>query len=125
MGGNTSTVSRGMQGVAMGSSGAAPRLPLKLEMSTPGWQFFWKTIIFLSMILIFGAIYQGHMSGNKDSWSQPSDENDKTISNGFYAASVITSTVGYGDYYPYSSGAIAIVIINVLMSWVLFSSYLG
>lgn len=114
----------------MGSATSAPLKDsimdqFKRNMTTPGWQFIYKVVIFLLMIIVFGGIYQYQLSNNPSEWAHPKDKNGNSILNGFYLSSVVGSTVGYGDYYPYSARGIAIVLVNVMISWILFMSLLG
>lgn len=95
------------------------------EIRTPGWQLFMKVLVFLTMTLIFGIVYQVMIGNNPEEWSHPTDGDDNPIVNGWYVATVVNSTVGYGDYYPYSQRAIMLVCFNVLISWVMFTMFLG
>lgn len=95
------------------------------DIRTPGWQMLWKVIIFLVLIIVFGGIYHSMISNNPEEWSHPTDENGDPIVNGFYVSTIINSTVGYGDYYPYSSRAITLVVINILITWIVFTVFLG
>ena len=95
------------------------------QMSTPGWQFFRKILIFVILIMVFGGIYQAMIGNNPEEWSHPTKEDGGSIINGFYVSTVVNSTVGYGDYYPYSHRGIILVIFNILISWILFSTVLG
>jgi len=50
-------------------------------------------------------------------------KSEKSIVNGFYASTVINSTVGYGDYYPLTQGGIILVCFNILITWGLFTAF--
>ena len=95
------------------------------ELRTPGWQLLTKTILFLVLIIVFGGIYQSVIGNNPEEWSHPQDENGNSIINGFYVSTVVNSTVGYGDYYPYSQRGIILIVFNILISWILFTMFLG
>jgi hypothetical protein len=131
--GNTSSTHSGAPAQAFGVQGAMPKtgLAAKLfgdklsEMSTPGWQYLYKAGIFLILWLVFGILYQVVIGNNPEEWSHPTDENDKSIINGFYVSTVVNSTVGYGDYYPYSQRGILLIVFNILFAWILFSTVLG
>lgn len=98
---------------------------IKDEIRTPGWQMLWKVVVFLILIITFGVVYQITIGNNPEEWAHPTDDENNSIVNGFYVSTVINSTVGYGDYYPYSSRAILLVIINVIISWLVFTFFLG
>ena len=95
------------------------------DIRTPGWQMLWKIIVFLLLILVFGGIYQAMIGNNPEEWSHPTNENYEPIINGFYVSTIINSTVGYGDYYPYSERGVILVVFNILISWIVFSLFLG
>ena len=126
MGNVSSTAGRGAPGAAFGIQGTIPNKLSRLkEMSTPGWQFLKKVGTFTVLIVVFAFIYQYMISNNPEEWSHPTDENGDSIINGLYVSTVINSTVGYGDYYPFSQRAIIMVVLNILLSWILFSTVLG
>lgn len=95
------------------------------NMVTPGWQFVRRAAVFIVMIIVFGIIYQFMIGYNPEEWAHPTDENGHSIINGAYAATVISSTVGYGDYYPYSQRGMILVVLNVLTSWIVATTILS
>lgn len=106
--------------------GALTTLTKKFEqMRTPGWQLLTKSIIFIVLIVVFGAIYQVVIGNNKEEWAHPTDGSGSSIINGMYVSTVVNSTVGFGDYYPYSQRGMVLVVFNVMISWILFSMFLG
>ena len=95
------------------------------EMSTPGWQYVKKCGIFFLMIFVFGVAYQVMIGNTPEEWAHPTDENGGSIINGPYAATVICTTVGYGDYYPYSQRGMVLVVFTILISWIVTTSLLS
>lgn len=104
---------------------AKNRMERLKQMSTPGWQFFKRVVIFMLIIVTFGITYQVMMSNYPDEWEHPKDDNGNSIINGMYFSTIIASTTGYGDYYPYSKRAMLIVVLNVLVAWILFQTMLN
>lgn len=92
------------------------------QMSTPGWQILKKTIILLLWLFIFGMIYGSQIK--PETWSVPSDKDGNDLVGyraGLYAGTIINSTIGYGDYYPIEGSQMALVAINALATWFLFT----
>ena len=95
----------------------------KLTKHAPEWQMLYKVIVFLVLWGVFAIVYA--IIWNDDEWSHPSDEEGNSIKNPPYMSAVITGTIGYGDYYPYSPRAIVAVIIHILFTWITFTLFLS
>lgn len=117
---------QGFLGTASGAMALGlERISERLEqMRTPGWQMLVKTSIFFFLIIVFGIVYQVVIGNNPDDWSHPTDKDGNSIVNGLYTATVINSTVGYGDYYPYTYSGMLLVAFNILIAWIVFTAVL-
>jgi len=104
---------------------SAKKLEGMRQRSTPGWQFLKRVLIFIVIIITFGITYQVMIGSNPEEWSHPTNENDEPIVNGIYFASVVSGTVGFGDYYPFSKRAMFVVSLNVLVAWIAFQTLLN
>ena len=111
------------------SAARAVKLTEKLEKlkkyTTPGWQWFKRMIIFLLLIGSFAIGYYVLIRDNPDEWSASKDADGNPILNPLYTSTIVTSTIGYGDYYPLTQRGIAFVVFHTLITWMVFSLLLG
>tara|TARA_R100001163_G_C5059658_1_gene196359 strand:- start:676 stop:981 length:306 start_codon:yes stop_codon:yes gene_type:complete len=76
----------------------------------------------LAVLIVFGIVYGVYLNFSDDHWSHSG--NDKPFLNGFYASSIIHTSVGFGDFYPKHFIGKILIIIHALFVF-LFNLYAG
>lgn len=113
----------------------ANRMKKLKNFTSPGWQFFKRVLIFAALIGFFAIFYYIEIKKDKGKdhkdpnvqyeWSFVADENGDPIMNPLYTSTVVTSTIGYGDYYPLTQRGMILIVFHILITWITFSWFLS